>query len=120
MEPLDYEVSKRKPLFTKFARRVVFISGTVIASLILALLLLIVFWGFKIRYAVSGFNEKTSNAKMIGKSANELTSMLGPPDDTIAKSNGFIEWTYYGPYGAYCRMNLRRGVVESTNRWQHH
>jgi hypothetical protein len=72
---------------------------------------------YKVWRAQSAFEEKTSEAKYLGKTADQVIGVLGPPTDQVTFSDGSRDLIYDGPYDADCRVEIRGGVVTRVEHW---
>jgi hypothetical protein len=66
--------------------------------------------------AHSRFDERTSDAKLLGKTPDEIVLILGKPIDRIGYSDGSFDYVYEGEYRAVCHVDFRNGVVSKVER----
>jgi hypothetical protein len=68
--------------------------------------------------AQNRFEDQTSEVSLHGKTADQVTEMLGGPPRSVHNfSDGDADMIYFGPYGEYCRVEVRGGAVTKVVHW---
>ena len=69
------------------------------------------------RRQIEQFEQKTSEAKLLGKTDNQIIAALGQPADQEDFSDGGRDLIYCRPYDVVCRFEIRGGVATNVVRW---
>lgn len=119
MDPLKlgYEQG-RPPVYSRWLWRALGLSVALLAIGISYIAWNISREVFAERRQVQQFEQKTSEAKMLGKTADQVIAVMGRPDGEETFSDGGRDLIYRGPYDVACRFEIRGGVVTNVVRWQ--
>jgi hypothetical protein len=116
MATLEYQERERRLLprgLTRWIARL-FIAAVILAAGVVAVGV------FAEQQAISQFNEKTSDAKLRGKTADQIIAILGKPDDDADYGKGSRWLVYRGPWGSMCGIMVgpgEPGVANDVTHW---
>ena len=123
MSTLEYQERERRILPRSFTRWIVrlFIVGAIIGAGWVGIAVYRI--GTNLRaagHAIEQFNEKTSDAKLRGKTTAQIVALLGKPDSDTGYGDGSRWLVYRGPWGAMCGITIapgEHGVASDVEHW---
>jgi hypothetical protein len=114
---VDYEPRQKQQIQRRWFRRVAMVIAFIIATSATYLGLGFYRQIISERRQIQQFEQKTSEAKFFGKTADQIIASLGQPDGQEKFSDGGRDLVYVGPYDVACRFEVRSGVVTHIERW---
>jgi hypothetical protein len=120
MEPLNYHPSSTNGSFFRDLKKVLFWLMIAAITTATVVVLLIAWKIHDIRAIANAFDAKTSSAKLVGMTPQQIIALLGPPmtdTRTSGDTNQDCTIAYEDNSGEICRIEITKGAASNIEHY---